>query len=98
MEEEELIRRFMEILVDYLAEIIAKCLDDGMVLPFIVCFISPDGNVYAARFVGLDIGMRELAKHFEPEGKRIPATVVIVDQNNTAVRVSINREGLTYSE
>ncbi len=68
-----------------------------MVLPFVICAASPNGSVLAIRADGR--GNSEiLAKHFEPKGVQLPMTIMVLDQQNSAVRVTIDPTGQTSSD
>jgi hypothetical protein len=84
---------------DGLSEAIVKVLDDcvanKMVLPFIICAISPNGSIYAARFKGPG-PMETLAENFEGGGFRLPILLAVMDRTGKAVRMDITHEGMTY--
>ena len=79
-------------LSNLLAELLDQCAEDGMVFPFIVCGISPNGSVCVSRIDGVG-GTQILAEYTEPPGFKVPMTIVVVDQNNTAARITIDHEG-----
>ena len=83
-------------LSDQLTEILTKCQERGMQMPFIACALSPNGGVYCMRVHGGGVAPDILAKHFEPEGFRVPMTIVVVDQNNEAARIAIEAEGIQF--
>jgi hypothetical protein len=73
-----------------LSEILTECARKRMRLPFIVAAINPNGSVLAMR-VGR--GTNEtLVNHLEAGGPSFPITVVVVDQNNKAVRVTVTAQ------
>jgi hypothetical protein len=39
-----------------------------------------------------------LAKHFEPKGVQLPMTIMVLDQQNTAIRVTIDPKGQAHSD
>jgi hypothetical protein len=87
----------MDQFADWFAQIMRQCKQNGMVLPFIVCAASPNGSVLAVRADGrgnTDI----LAKHFEPKGVQLPMTIMVLDQQNSAVRVTIDPKGQAHSD
>jgi hypothetical protein len=73
-----------------LSEVLTQCARKGMALPFIVVAVSPNGSVLAMR-VGR--GTNEtLVNHLEGGGPKFPITIVVVDQNNEAVRVTVTAQ------
>jgi hypothetical protein len=81
---------------DHLVEVINRCVELGMKLPFIVCAVSPNGSVLAMRVNG---GGREsdlLAKHFENQTFMPPLNIMVLDQNGEAVRVVIDGKEVSY--
>ena len=82
---------------DWFAQIMRQCKQNGMVLPFIICAASPNGSVLAIRADGR--GNSEiLARHFEPKGVQLPMTIMVLDQQNSAVRVTIDPTGQASSD
>jgi hypothetical protein len=75
-----------------IAETLKQCEDDGMTFPVILCAVSPNGSIFANRIDGLG-GSEVLVQHFEPEGFRVPMTIMVVDQNNIAARLTIDHGG-----
>jgi hypothetical protein len=72
------------------SEILAQCVRKGMRLPFIVVAISPNGSVTAIRAGG---GPSEtLANHIEGDEPSFPITVVVVDQNNEMIHVTVTAQ------
>jgi len=57
-------------LVDHVGDILERCLEMGMQMPFIMCSASPNGSVLCVRFAG-EVP-NKLAEHYEPEGFRLP--------------------------
>jgi hypothetical protein len=82
---------------DWFAQIMRQCKQNGMVRPFIICAASPNGSVLAIRADGR--GNSEiLAQHFEPKGVQLPMTIMVLDQQNRAVRVTIDPKGQAHSD
>jgi len=81
----------------WFAQVMRQCKQNGMVFPFIICAASPNGSVLAVRADGRG-NTDVLAKHFEPKGAQLPMTIMVLDQQNTAVRVTIDPEGQAHSE
>lgn len=79
-----------------IAEVLQKCLERGMRLPFILCSASPNGSVLAMRFSGPDAAPDVLAEHYDPAGFRMPMTIMILDQTNEAARVTLDATGKTW--
>jgi hypothetical protein len=74
-----------------IAELLQWCEDDGLTFPVILCAVSPNGSILANRIDGLG-GSEVLAQHFEGGGFAVPMTVVVLDQNNVAVKVTIDHD------
>jgi hypothetical protein len=74
-------------LTKFMASVIRECRDDGMVMPFIVCAVSPNGSVAVSRVGSGDL--EPLAEHHEAHGFSVPMTIVVVDQNNTTAKATI---------
>jgi hypothetical protein len=73
-------------LTKFIAAVIRECRDDGMVMPFIVCAVSPNGSVVVSRVGSGD--EEPLAEHYEARGFSVPMTIVIVDQENTTAKAT----------
>ena len=78
----------MEGLQEHFVETLRQCIDNGMKLPFIVCAISPNGSVLAARY-NEGRGPDTLATHFEDHGFTTPVNIVVVDHEGEAMRYVI---------
>jgi hypothetical protein len=79
----------------WLADVLNNCRRTGMVLPYIVSAISPNGNVTVVRMDGENIDV--LAEHYEGGGLRLPMTIAVIDHKNEAVRVTVGtNHSLTY--
>jgi hypothetical protein len=77
-----------------IAGILRECLQEGMEPPFVLCSISPNGSLLGMRIS--DKGHTELlAEHFEPEGFRLPMTIVVLDQKNNGFRMVLDGTGKT---
>jgi hypothetical protein len=74
-----------------LGKILRQCVELGMKLPFIVASISPNGSCLVVRMDGES--PKTLAEHYEPGGFRLPMTIVVIKQDNQAVRISIEKDG-----
>src|SRR5262249_3592551 len=57
-------------LTNFIATVIRECRDDGMVMPFIVCAVSPNGSVAVSRVGSGDV--EPLVEHYEDRGFRVP--------------------------
>jgi hypothetical protein len=60
--------------------------------PLVVCAASPNGSVMAIRVIP-DKEPDMLAEHFEPEGVAVPFTIMVLDQDNEAARITIEATG-----
>jgi hypothetical protein len=74
-------------LTNFITTFISECRDDGMVMPFIVCAVSPNGSVVVSRVGAGDA--EPLAEHHEPRGFSVPMTIVVVDQENKTAKATI---------
>ena len=74
-------------LTNFIATVIRECRDDGMVMPFIVCAVSPNGGVAVSRVGSGDV--EPLVEHYEDRGFRVPMTIMVVDQENTTAKATI---------
>jgi hypothetical protein len=83
----------MEDLRELLAEMLERCLAAEMQLPFVICAVSPNGNVMAFRFHEPGREPEVLAQHDEGQGFSLPMTVMVLDKDNTAVRTTIAADG-----
>jgi hypothetical protein len=77
-------------LSEWLADVLNSCHRTGMVLPYIVCGISPNGSVTVIRMDGENVEV--LAEYYEGGGFRLPMTITVIDQKNEAVRITINSD------
>src|SRR5215831_4644414 len=74
--------------------IAAVCRHDGMVMPFIVCAVSPNGSVVVSRVGSGDA--EPLVEHYEARGFSVRMTIVVVDQENTVAKATITPDGFEY--
>ena len=79
-------------LTNRINEIFKRCEKEGMVLPLIMCAISPNGSVLASRIDSIGCA-KILAQHSEPDGFKVPLSLVLVDQNNAVARITIDHAG-----
>jgi hypothetical protein len=79
-------------ITDAMRAALETCVERGMKLPFILCSASPNGSVICMRVHGGGVEPEHLCEHFEPEGFRMPATLMVLDQNGEAARVTITVE------
>jgi hypothetical protein len=77
-------------LSEWLADVLKSCHRTGMVLPYIVSGISPNGTVTVIRMDGENVEV--LAEHYEGGGSQLPMTITVIDQRNEAVRVTITSD------
>jgi hypothetical protein len=85
-----------ESLQDFLHDALKSCLEDGMVLPFVVCVVSPNGSSATVRFMKPGMPMETLTKHIEGDRFEAPLTIIILDQENNAVRIEVSGDGVSY--
>jgi hypothetical protein len=74
-------------LKNFIGSVIRQCCNDGMIMPFIVCAVSPNGSVVVSRVGSGDA--EPLAEHYEARGFSVPMTIVVVDQENRAAKATI---------
>ena len=86
----------MEEMTAVLAEILQECERKGMTLPFVMVAASRNGTVLAMRVPGGGRDGEVLAEHSEEGVFAMPITCMILDQNNEAVRFTIEAGGVTY--
>jgi hypothetical protein len=77
----------LEDLHDAFMGIYDHCADQGMVLPWIVCSVSPNGSTLVMRMHGDGTPVDVLAEHYEPQGVVLPMTIMVLDQRNEAAKV-----------
>ena len=72
----------LAVLFEHATAALNACIDRGMQLPFILCAVAPNGSVAAIRTDGVE---RELlVEHIEPEGFRLPITILVLDHAGEA--------------
>jgi hypothetical protein len=79
-------------LTNRMNEMFKRCEKEGMVFPLITCTISPNGSVLASRMDSIGCA-KILAQHSEPDGFKVPLSLVLVDQNNAVARITIDHAG-----
>jgi hypothetical protein len=82
-------------LKELITEVLEECERRGLCLPFILCGISPNGSIISVRLTG-EGSAQILAEHFEGEGFALPMTIVVVDRDNEAARVTVTASGRTW--
>ena len=75
-----------------MAELLEWCGDDGMTFPLIMCAVSANGSILANRIDGAG-GSEVLAQHFEGAGFAVPMTIMVLDQNNVAIKATTDHNG-----
>lgn len=85
----------MDDLTTLITEVLEECEHRGMREPFILCSISPNGSATCMR-CSSEKGGEILAEHFEADGFALPMTIVVVDQDNEAVRITLTSSGRTW--
>jgi len=79
-------------LTNRITEMFKRCEEEGMVFPLIMCTISPNGSVLASRMDSIGYA-KILTQHSEPDGFKVPLSLVLVDQNNAVARITIDHLG-----
>jgi len=79
-------------LTNRINEMFKRCEKEGMVFPLIMCTISPNGSVFASRMDSIGCA-KILVQHSEPDGFKVPLSLVLVDQNNAVARITIDHTG-----
>ena len=82
-------------LKELITEVLEECERRGLCLPFILCGISPNGSTISVRLTG-EGSAQILAEHFEDEGFTLPMTIVVVDRDNEAARITVTSSGRTW--
>jgi hypothetical protein len=79
-------------LTNRINEMFKRCEKEGMVFPLVMCTISPNGSVLASRVDSIGCA-KILAQHSEPDGFKVPLSLILVDQNNAVARITIDHAG-----
>jgi hypothetical protein len=74
-----------------LSEVVTECVREGMRPPFIVVAISPNGSTCILRTDGHSTS-ETLVNHIEGNGPSYPITVVVVDQDNKKVSLTVTAQ------
>jgi hypothetical protein len=82
----------MDDLQELIVEVLEECKRRGMRLPLILCGISRNGSTISARLTGED-SAEILTEYVAAEGFVLPMTVVVIDQDNEAARVTVTASG-----
>jgi hypothetical protein len=82
-------------LKELITEVLDECERRGLCLPFILCAISPNGSTISVRLTG-EGSAQILSEHFEDEGFALPMTIVVVDRDNEAARVTVTASGRSW--
>ena len=82
-------------LKELIAEVLEECERRGLCLPLILCGISPNGSIIGVRLTG-EGSAQTLAEHFEDEGFALPMTIVVVDRDNEAARITVTASGRAW--
>ena len=88
----------MDELANQIGEMLNTCLEQGMVLPFIVVSVSTNGSVLVLRYEQGDerLDAVSLAEHVVQPGFILPINCMLVDQAGDAARIVIAQDGITY--
>jgi hypothetical protein len=73
-------------------DVLTQCLENGMKAPLIVCTASPNGRIMAMRVIP-DCEPDILVEHVEAPGVALPLTIMVLDQDNVAARITVNAAG-----
>ena len=76
-------------LKELITEVLEECERRGLCLPLILCGISPNGSAGEG-------SAQTLAEHFEDEGFALPMTIVVVDRDNEAARITVTASGRAW--
>jgi hypothetical protein len=85
----------MDDLQELIVEVLEECERRGMRLPLILCGISRNGSTISARFTG-EGSAEILTEYVAVEGFVLPMTVVVIDQDNEAARVTVTASGRSW--
>ena len=84
----------LAVLFEHATAALNACVDRGMQLPFILCAVAPNGSVAAIRTDGVE---RELlVEHIEPEGFRLPITILVLDHAGEVACITIDAERTSF--
>ena len=84
----------LAVLFEHATAALNACIDRGMQLPFILCAVAPNGSVAAIRTDGVE---RELlVEHIEPEGFRLPITILVLDHAGEVACITIDAERTSF--
>jgi hypothetical protein len=79
-----------------LAEVLRECLRRGMVLPLVFVAASRNGSVLAIRASADDSMIEVLVEQFEDDIFPLPINIMVLDQHDEAVRITMEAEEITY--
>jgi hypothetical protein len=65
-----------------------------MQLPFILCAVAPHGSVVAMRTDRVEPEL--LVEQFEPEGFRLPITILVLDHAGEVACITIDAERTSF--
>ena len=89
----------MEGLTELLANVLNKCQQRGMPLPYLLVAVAINGSIMGARYVqhgGRGLDAEFLVEHTVDDMMMLPMNIMIVDAKGEAVRVLITKEGVTF--
>jgi hypothetical protein len=80
-----------------IAEILARCDDEGMVEPLII-FIGAADEYFEIWRLNADEEVKTLAKHdASPDGMiQLPINIMVVDKNGAALHAAIDGDGMKF--
>jgi len=78
---------------ELLRDVLRQCVEQGMQPPFILCVVSPNGNVMVMRTDGEHPEI--LAEHTEGAGFSTPINCMVVDRAGAAAHITIEPSGAT---
>jgi hypothetical protein len=84
----------LAVLFEHATAALNACIDRGMQLPFILCAVAPNGSVAAIRTDGVEQEL--LVEHIEPEGFRLPITILVLDHAGEVACITIDAERTSF--
>src|SRR5262245_11615328 len=84
----------LAVLFEHATAALNACVDRGMQLPFILCAVAPNGSVAAMRTDGVEQEL--LVEHIEPEGFRLPITILVLDHAGEVACITIDAERTSF--
>jgi hypothetical protein len=79
------------------AELVDLCVRKGMVIPFIISMVSPNGVILVVRTGPEALVINPILEHYSEPIATYPVTITVVDRNGEASAWRLNADGLLTS-